>query len=50
MDKDKELVSFGALRAKLISLGIDVNLPVVNSGYRVVLRKMLLSETCDKDD
>lgn len=36
MDKDKELVSFGALRAKLISLGIDVNLPVVNSGYRVI--------------
>ncbi len=36
MNKDKGLVSFGALRAKLISLGIDVNLPVVNSGYRVV--------------
>ena len=31
MDKDKELVSFGALRAKLISLGDDsaVSVPSV---------------------
>lgn len=36
MEEDKVLTSFGALRAKLISLGIDVNLPVVNGGYRVV--------------
>lgn len=36
MEKDESLISFGALRAKLMSLGINVNVPVSNGGYRVV--------------
>lgn len=36
MEEDKGLTSFSALRTILISLGIDVNIPVSNNGYRIV--------------
>jgi len=39
MEEDKGLTSFDALRAKLISLGININAPVSNTGYRVVSSK-----------